>query len=151
MKVLILAAGRGTRVQSTHEFIPKPLINFHNLPLFYWSYKSFQSWISQGLISKSDIVFVIDKSDSEKYGLAKSINDFFQNQVLVIELPKRTSSPIESAFIGLRELRKKILLDENETLVISDCDHYFNASEILRYGDLKLNENEVLIVLAKKI
>ncbi len=150
MKILILAAGRGTRIQSTQEFVPKPLINFHDMPLFYWSFKSFQSWISQGIISKSDIVFVIDKADSEKYGLAKSINDHFKNQVLVIELAKRTSSSVESAFSGLSELRKKILLDENETLVISDCDHYFNASEILRYGDLKVNENEVQIVLAKK-
>jgi NDP-sugar pyrophosphorylase family protein len=150
MKILILAAGRGTRIQSTQEFVPKPLINFHDMPLFYWSFKSFQSWISQGIISKSDIVFVIDKADSEKYGLAKSINDHFKNQVLVIELVKRTSSSVESAFAGLSELRKKILLDENETLVISDCDHYFNASEILRYGDLKVNENEVQIVLAKK-
>jgi len=150
MKILILAAGRGARIQSTHEFVPKPLINFHNMPLFYWSFKSFQSWISQGIISKSDIVFVIDKADSEKYGLAKSINDHFKNQVLVIELAKRTSSSVESAFAGLSELRKKILLDEHETLVISDCDHYFNASEILRYGDLKLNKNEVQIVLAKK-
>lgn len=150
MKVLILAAGRGTRIQSSQEFIPKPLIKFQNLPLFYWSYKSFQSWVSQGIISKSDIVFIVDKADSEKYGLAKSINDFFKNSVLVIELPNRTSSPVETAFMGLSELRKRIVLDENETLVISDCDHYFNASEILRYGNLKLNENEVQVVLAKK-
>lgn len=71
MKVLILAAGRGTRIQSSQEFVPKPLIKFQNLPLFYWSYKSFQSWVSQGIISKSDIVFVIDKADSAKHGLAK--------------------------------------------------------------------------------
>ena len=150
MKVLILAAGRGTRIQSSQKFVPKPLIKFQNLPLFYWSYKSFQSWVSQGIISKSDIVFVIDKADSEKYGLAKSINDFFKNQVLVIELPNRTSSPVETAFVGLSELRKRIVLEENETLVISDCDHYFNASEILRYGNLKLNENEVQVVITKK-
>ena len=150
MKLLILAAGRGTRIQSSQEFVPKPLIKFHELPLFYWAFKSFQSWVSQGLISKSDVVFVIDKIDSEKYGLAKSINDFFENQVLVIELPNRTSSPVETAFMGLSELRKIIVLDENETLVISDCDHYFNASEILKYGNLQLNENEVQVVLAEK-
>jgi dTDP-glucose pyrophosphorylase len=70
--------------------------------------------------------------------------------VLVVELSKRTSCAVESAFEGLSELRKKIYLDDNETLVISDCDHYFNASEILRYGDIRLNENEVQIVLSKK-
>lgn len=150
MKVLILAAGRGTRIQSSQEFVPKPLIKFQDLPLFYWAYKSFQSWVSQGLISKSDVVFVIDKTDSEKYGVAKSINNFFDNQVIVIELPNRTSSPVESAFVGLSELRKTNVLDLNETLVISDCDHYFNASAILEYGNLKLNENEVQVILAKK-
>ena len=74
MKVLILAAGRSTSMKSSQEFVPKPLIKFHNLPLFYWSYKSLQSWVSQGNISKSDIVFAIDRADSENMDYPWRIN-----------------------------------------------------------------------------
>ena len=44
MKAVILAGGRGKRLKSITDFIPKPLIPINNVPILEWQIKYFKKF-----------------------------------------------------------------------------------------------------------
>ena len=150
MKILILAAGRGTRIQSSDTYQPKPLVRFHDSPLFLWSYKSFHALLTEGILSQSDFIFVLDSIDSNTFRISEEIRRQIGPAIQIVELTERTSGPSETAYVALKQLNKKKLIEENETIIISDCDHFFNAAGLFADGKPYLDKNEVRVVLADK-
>ena len=150
MKILILAAGRGTRIQSSDTYEPKPMMRFLDSPLFLWSYKSFHALLTEGILTQSDFIFVLDSIDSNNFGISEEIRRQIGPGIQIIQLTERTSGPSATAFLAIKELNKKNLIEENETFIISDCDHFFNAAGLFADGKPYLDKNEVRIVLADK-
>jgi NDP-sugar pyrophosphorylase family protein len=130
MKIITVAAGDGTRLASASalasgDVLPKPLFLAKGKPLINWSYKSFNRWITSGLVKPSDFIFVIRTEHEEKFNMVENIKNFTHPEVKFVVLDRLTSGPAESAYFAIKNLVK------TEPLVVNDCDHFFNASSML--------------------
>jgi dTDP-glucose pyrophosphorylase len=130
MKIITVAAGDGTRLASASalasgDILPKPLFLAKGRPLINWSYKSFNRWITSGLVKPSDFIFVIRAEHEEKFNMVENIKDLTHPEVNFVVLDRLTSGPAESAYFVIKNLVR------TESFVVNDCDHYFNASSML--------------------
>jgi dTDP-glucose pyrophosphorylase len=148
IKVLILGAGRGTRVQDTHlNYIPKVIYDVLNQPLYFWAYKSFQALITNGTLDQKDFTFVIDSQDDNDFEIEKKIREKLGYNINFVKLETRTQGPAQSAKLAIDELISDRKINDKDRVVISDCDHYFNFGELLNNKDFfSLDRTEILLL-----
>lgn len=148
IKILILGAGRGTRVQeSLTRYIPKIIYEVLHQPLYFWAYKSFQPLVTSGTLGKKDFTFVIDSQDNEDFDIEKIILEKLGYGINFVKLETRTQGPAQSAKQAIDELKRSGKLSDKDTIIISDCDHYFNFGEILNELNLTtFNRNEIFLL-----
>jgi NDP-sugar pyrophosphorylase family protein len=135
MKIVTIAAGLGSRlresIQETGEIsqnfdLPKPLFPLLDNPIAYWSIKSFEHWITSGLVTPSDLVFVVQKEHIEKFSIDAKLREYIHSELTIIEIDGLTKGPAETALLGLS------LINESEPIIINDCDHHFQAASLQR-------------------
>lgn len=131
MKVLLLAAGAGSRMKEFHSS-PKPLIDVRDKPLLWWAIKGFHELTTSGRISNDDIFIVILKKNYNDFSRNKSIMEFFGERNPFIVLDEPTTGPVESALQALIQMRNTNLLSDNESIVLSDSDHFVQSIDIYR-------------------
>lgn len=141
MKLITLAAGQGNRVQSYGSFLPKALIEVAGQSLIKWSLDSYHALKSQGILSPSDFVFVVRKSDCDDYGLDQYLYQTFGENIIIFKLDHLTNGPAESAYLAIKKLSEVGQILPNEPVIINDCDHYFFGDKITRSVSDLLNEN----------
>jgi choline kinase len=132
MKVITLAAGLGKRVQKSNSYLPKALMEVAGEKLIKWSIDSFHALKSQGILKQSDFVFVVRQSDYDEYELADYLHFTFGNDIEIIRLEKLTNGPAESANLAIETLKKNGKINQNEPIIINDCDHYFTGDFLTR-------------------
>ena len=112
MNLIMTMAGEGSRYKGIFNN-PKPLIELQNQPLFFWSTNSVLKYYNI-----NNLIFVILKKHNDKFDLAKKIYNTYPNSKVVI-LDKILDGPLKSA------LKAVELIDNDEMLMINDCDHIF--------------------------
>ena len=104
----------------------KPLKKIFDKSIIEWSIKSYHAMITNDLIKKEDLYFVILKDHEKKYFLSSKLKRIFGKKIKIIKLEKLTRGPAESALIALKKIKLK-----NKKIIINDCDHYFNSNALL--------------------
>lgn len=131
MKLITIAAGRGTRVQYG-SYTPKALVSVGGKTLLEWSIDSFHAIRSQGLVKTEDLVFVFLKEDFEGFGVQDRLVELFGEDIKLVVLDELTAGPAETVKFAIEKLiEDKHLLGE-ETVIINDCDHFFRSGSMIR-------------------
>jgi len=147
MKLITLAAGQGERVQKStkkSDYLPKAITEVCGQTLIKWSVDSFHSLRVHGLIKQSDLIFVVQETDCEQFELDKYLYNEFGEKIGIIQLPKITRGPAETAFQAVQQLLLRGSTSLDETIIINDCDHYFPGGTLLRSAKELIESNSHL-------
>lgn len=135
MKIVIPIAGRGSRFQAvagtvTEYAKPKPLIEIMGKPMVMWALESLPfidlpHRASQGNIkvTASDIIFVVLAEHQKQYHIADKLKQIVGSSVNVELIPEVTRGALETALCAKKYLN-------NEEMILSDCDHYFDGTPL---------------------
>ena len=145
MKILTIAAGRGTRVQN-ETYIPKALVRVRDKILLEWSVDSFHAIRSQGLVKTEDLVFVFQKSDVEQFNLKEISTKTFGEEVKIVILEELTSGPAETVKLAIDKLMAEKFLTLEEPIIINDCDHHFRSDSMSRIFQENSTVQEQIII-----
>jgi dTDP-glucose pyrophosphorylase len=145
MKILTIAAGRGTRVQ-TETYIPKALVRVRDKILLEWSVDSFHAIRSQGLVKTEDLVFVFLKSDIEQFNLKEISTKTFGEEVKIVILEELTSGPAETVKLAIDKLIAEKFITLGEPIIINDCDHHFRSDSMIRIFQENSKVQEQIII-----
>lgn len=115
MHLVLPMAGEGSRFQKEGYPLPKPLIQLHGKPLFYWAAMSV---VRTGLVK--DIRFVVLKRHIEQYEMDKVIWRYFPT-ARIVSIPDVLPGPVHSCLKGIADI------EDDLPIVFSDCDHMFSS------------------------
>ncbi len=134
MKVIVPMAGLGTRFQKAAEQNPeykkpKPFILVRGMPMVRWATGSLpfiehpgQSVSSALRAGPEDLIFVILEEHDQNHAIADGLREIYSDAIRVIALPAPTRGASETAY------QARAYITDDEELVISDSDHYFDGS-----------------------
>jgi dTDP-glucose pyrophosphorylase/serine/threonine protein kinase len=137
MKIITVAAGSGTRLSTLSQInfgriVPKPLYPVNGVAMAYWSYKSFNRWITLGIVKPSDFIFVVRSEHVKEFDIIEKIKSLTHQNVAFKVIDHLTSGPAETAYLALDEFQ------DSEPFIVNDCDHFFSATSMLE----ELNEGK---------
>lgn len=133
MKLLLPIAGRGSRfsvqADKNPEYKkPKPLIDVKGFLMVRWATGSLpfvrhlgQKIAEDFVIESEDIIFVALKEHDEKFDMGKILRDIYGNEIKIVFLDEVTRGAAETA------LQAKEYINNEEPLIISDSDHFFDG------------------------
>lgn len=136
MKILLPIAGRGSRFavqadKNAEYKKPKPLIDVKGYPMVRWATGSLpfvrhlgQKIAEDFVIESEDIIFVALKEHDEKFDMGKILRDIYGNESKIIFLDGVTRGAAETA------LKAKEYINNEEPLIISDSDHFFDGAAL---------------------
>ncbi len=116
-------AGLGSRFSITGIETPKPLILVKGKRMVEWAVKSLP------FTKKEDYIFVIRKEHDKKFQLSKELKYLFGNKIKIVIINELTEGAACTA------LKAKDLINNNEELIVMDCDHFFkneNYMELIK-------------------
>lgn len=133
MKAVFLMAGEGRRFLS-YQNTPKPLIKLGGIELIRWAVNSF-NFIGY-CINWSDIYFITRYDHIKEFKIDALIKSFFSPQVNIRYVERTTRGPAETALLVEKDI------DDNEQVIISDCDMFFNGLPLfIELCNIKNNES----------
>lgn len=122
IQLIMPMCGNGSRFAEKGYVLPKPLIQLHNRPFFYWSAQSIMKDI------ECDLIFVVLQEHIDKFNLDKEIKRIYKNAKIVV-LPEVLPGAVFTAFEGCKHVL------ENSPILINDCDHAFSCSNFVHSFD----------------
>lgn len=116
-------AGKGSRfldaANSNPEYQkPKPLIRIKGKPMIVWAVNSLVKFN----IKPKNLIFICRQDHEDEFNISKSLKDLFGNQIKIVLLDKITRGAAETV------LKAKDYINNEEDIIISDSDHYFDGS-----------------------
>lgn len=94
----------------------------------------------------SDFIYVIQADHEKNFNFSKKTILNNNQFAKIIELQAFTNGPAESAYLG------SLNIDDNEPILINDCDHYFNSpSQMKEIRNCFNNENLIVLTYTKPI
>ena len=150
MKIITIAAGRGTRVQ-TGSYIPKAFVSVAGRTLLEWSIDSFHAIRSQGLVKTADLVFVFLKEDFDEFGIQERLEELFGKDVKVVILEELTAGPAETVKFAIEKLIHDEQISQKESVIINDCDHFFRSGPMIRtLKNIPTEQRQIVLHEAEK-
>ena len=113
LHLILPMAGRGSRFFENGFVCPKPLIEIHGKPFFYWAARSVEKFVDC-----ADLTFVVLEEHIRDFAIDEKIRAFWPD-ARVIALPEVTAGAAITALKGAKDL------PEGEPLLFNDCDHLF--------------------------
>jgi len=131
MKIVIPMAGRGSRFQAAVNANPeykkpKPIINIKGKPMVRWAIDSLKPVTTQFKVTASDLIFVCLQEHQDKFAIADVLKQYFSPQIKVVLIPRVTRGAVETVMAAKR------FIAEDQDLIISDSDHYFNGANLYK-------------------
>jgi len=112
------AAGRGSRFAKFGILEPKPLIDLHGRPFFWWATESVRR-----SVKLRQLVYVVLEEHITEFNIDQRIKAFYP-EATIVAIPDVTSGAAETARIGVQALV------EPGPVAINDCDHAFMSSAL---------------------
>lgn len=112
-------AGRGSRFSAIGMDMPKPLIDLHGKPFFWWAVESLRR-----SVPLREMVFVVLQEHCERYGIDERIRAFYR-EARIVPVAEVTSGAAETAAIGLKEVAT------TGPVAVNDCDHAFHSDMLV--------------------
>jgi len=138
MKLVIPIAGRGSRFKkeahSNPEFEkPKPLIPVREHPMIRWATGSLpfvkhanQQAEDNFIIHGNDIVFVALQEHENEHGITEKLKNIYGPEINIVLIPEVTRGAAETVLCA------KEFINNDEPLIVSDSDHFFDGKALLR-------------------
>ena len=97
-------AGLGTRLShyDKKNYI-KPLKKIFKKSIVEWSLQSYHAMITNNLIKKEDLYFVILKKHDKMFLISKKIKEIFGKKIKIIKIDKLTKGPAETAMLSIKK------------------------------------------------
>jgi NDP-sugar pyrophosphorylase family protein len=112
MTIMVMPmAGNGSRM-SKNVNVPKPLIDIHEHPMFYWAAKNF---------NVDKMIFIVRRDHVINNNINKVIKSYFPKSVILIQ-EEKLSGQLLSTLIA------KEHLETEEDVFIVDCDMYSDVN-----------------------
>ena len=113
LHLILPMAGRGSRFFENGFVCPKPLIEIHGKPFFYWAARSVEKFVDC-----ADLTFVVLEEHIRDFAIDEKIRAFWPD-ARIIALPEVTAGAAITALKGAEGL------PEGEPLLFNDCDQLF--------------------------
>ncbi len=111
--LIIPAAGRGSRFTKQGITNPKPLIDLHGKPFFWWATQSVLR-----SVTVRQLIFVVLREHIDTFQIDQRIHQYYPDATIV-ELPEVTQGAAQTAQMGLQGLIS------DGPVAFNDCDHAF--------------------------
>ncbi len=111
-------AGGGSRFRDKGFEVPKPLIEIHGKPFFYWAAQS----ILQN-IACIDVTFVVLENHVENYKIDNEIHKFFPDAKIKI-IPEILPGAVCTCLKGVEDI------EDTAPVIFNDCDHLFACGDL---------------------
>lgn len=109
--------GKGQRFFNDGYVAPKPLIEIHDRPFFYWSTMSILKYNPD-----CDVTFVVLREHIEKFDIKNRILSYFP-QARVEVIPEVLAGAVLTCMAGVENI------NDDRPILFNDCDHMFCCSE----------------------
>lgn len=151
MKVIIPMAGLGSRFANQASINPafarpKPLILVRGIPMIRWATGALPFIEHQGehveysfKATMKDLIFIILQEHEDQFQLTKELKNIYSSAITVIKLPALTRGAAETAY------QAKNVVNPEEPIIVSDCDHYFNGLPLANAIDSASDDVEGII------
>jgi dTDP-glucose pyrophosphorylase len=113
--------GEGSRFFKNGFMIPKPLIEIHGYPFFYWATQSIKKYVDL-----ADLTFVVLKKHIDNNNIDEYILKFFPNARIVV-IPEVLAGAVLTCLEGIKHI------EDDLPLVFNDCDHIFSCKTFYDY------------------
>lgn len=117
LNLVIPMAGEGARFKKYGFSVPKPLIEIHERPFFYWSVMSVKKYVAP-----EKIIFVALKEHAEKFFIDREIYKYFP-EAEIIFIPDVLPGPVFTCMKAAESITNSL------PVVFNDCDHMFKCTE----------------------
>lgn len=117
LSLVMPMAGRGSRFSRTGADRPKPLIELHGKPFFWWAAESVRRIAPLG-----EMVFVVLEEHVRSFAIDDSVRRHYPDATIVA-LPDVTEGAAETAALGVAEL------EGPGPVAICDSDHAFACGD----------------------
>lgn len=106
-------AGRGSRFANEGESLPKPLIDLHGRPFFWWATESVRRQVPL-----RELVYVVLDEHRRLFDIERRIHALYP-EAHIVSLSDVTSGAAETALVGIQALHTP------GPVAVNDCDHAF--------------------------
>ncbi len=142
MIVIVPVAGRGSRFleaadQNPEYAKPKPFISIKGKPMVQWALESLTN--SGFEIPASNMVFICRQEQEDEYGFSGKLKVIFGQDINVVF----QTTPLKGATDTV--LVAKEFLNTDEDVIVSDSDHYFDATSL--YETIQAKDEDVAGVI----
>ena len=135
MNILFPIAGHGSRFKKQNINTPKPLIKFKG--------RTYLEWAICSLKIKGNYFVVVNSLDDAYIKEIQDIGSKNDIKIKIVDIERSTLGQAETCLVALQKLN----LDENEPLLISNCDHILAWNPIKFSNYLEKNSPDALVTL----
>lgn len=118
LALIMPAAGRGSRFMKLGVSLPKPLIELHGRPFFWWATESVRR-----TVKLRQMVYVVLQEHIAEFEIDRRIKHYYPDAT-VVSIPDVTSGAAETANIGMEAITSA------GPVAINDCDHAFICDQL---------------------
>ncbi|MCX4341083.1 MAG: glycosyltransferase family 2 protein [Lachnospiraceae bacterium] len=123
LNLVMPMAGGGTRFENHGFTVPKPLIQIHGKPFFYWAVQSVVNGIEVG-----NITFAVLQEHIEKWQIDKQILEYYPESQFRI-IPQVLNGALLTCLEGIKDISNA------EPILFNDCDHAFRCEAFRDYSN----------------
>ena len=116
LELIMPMAGASSRFLRNGFACPKPLIELHGKPFFYWATESLYH-----RIPVRGLTFVILQEHAERFGLADQIRSFYP-EARIVQLQQVLPGAVMTCLKGVEGLPDPV------PVLFNDCDHFFRST-----------------------
>jgi UDP-N-acetylglucosamine diphosphorylase / glucose-1-phosphate thymidylyltransferase / UDP-N-acetylgalactosamine diphosphorylase / glucosamine-1-phosphate N-acetyltransferase / galactosamine-1-phosphate N-acetyltransferase len=136
MKIVVPMAGRGSRFKAKAGINPeygkpKPIINVKGIPMVRWATGSLpfvghkgQKISGKLVVDDGDLIFILLREHEDSHQISEQLKDLYGKRITVILIDQVTRGAAETALMA------KGHIDINESVIISDSDHFFDGAAL---------------------
>jgi len=117
LHLIMPMGGKGSRFSEHGYDYPKPLIDIHGAPFFYWATQSIRKYVSL-----KSLIFVVLQDHIDLFQIDKEIKKYFP-EAKIHAIPQVLNGPVLTCMEGIKEV------NDGDPILFNDCDHMFSCKE----------------------
>lgn len=122
LHLIMPMGGAGSRFFKDGFITPKPLIEIHRKPFFYWATRSVEKDVNL-----TDITFVVLKQHIAEFHIDEEILKYFPcAKIEAVDFEEVRSGPVMTCLAGLKNIQ------DDQPILFNDCDHMFACSSFAK-------------------
>ena len=113
LHLIMPMSGHGSRFFNNGYVIPKPLLEIHNKPFFYWAIQSIKKFISL-----KSLTCVVLQEHVVNFQIDAKIKTYFPEANIIV-IPEVLNGAVLTCLEGIKQI------PDDEPILFNDCDHAF--------------------------